>query len=153
MVTSTLARRTRPPGPYIDLGRRIKTLRERRGLSQPAFADLVGISRGYPPRLENGDNCPSPSVLRRIAAALDADYTELAELAGYIDESEGDDTFTAPREKAAPLRRMLGYTADQLERIERMARIMLLSGEPSNDAVDERRQKDDIEKETREEES
>lgn len=152
MVTSTLSRRTRPPGSYIALGRRIKALRERRGLSQPALADLAGISPGYPPRIENGDNCPSPVVLKRIAAALDADYNELATLAGYIDEQEGDEMIKAPRGTAASIRRMLGYTTDQWERIERMARIMLLSSEPANETQDEGREHHDVEGETREQE-
>jgi transcriptional regulator with XRE-family HTH domain len=85
MVMEALARKTRTPGPYIKLGRRIAELRRLKGLSQREFARLVGMSEGYPSQFEGGHNRPDSPMLRRIADVLEADLDELAVLAAHID--------------------------------------------------------------------
>ncbi|GAO39221.1 putative regulatory protein [Sphingomonas changbaiensis NBRC 104936] len=52
------------------LGRNIRALRERTGLSQEAFADHVGLHRTYISDLERGTRNPTVRVVEKIALAL-----------------------------------------------------------------------------------
>ena len=57
----------------LDLGARIKGLRERQGLTPQALADKAGVSRIYVQKIEAGSReSPSFDVLDRIAHALGA---------------------------------------------------------------------------------
>lgn len=59
----------------VELGRRIKTTREARGLSQEDLARAVGVRAGIVSRWENGKNVPRLKRLTQIAAALDHDVS------------------------------------------------------------------------------
>lgn len=89
---------------YGALGERIAELRERAGLTQREMAERADISDGYPPKIESGENRPTPERLRRIARVVGADYAELAQLAGYADAPIGEITMTVTEEEAAHLR-------------------------------------------------
>jgi len=52
------------------LGKRVKKLRERAGMSQQALADLVGVERNHIYRIEAGKTNLSLGLIRDIAAAL-----------------------------------------------------------------------------------
>jgi len=52
------------------LGRRIRALRERRGLTQEDFAERGGISVSFASLLERGERSPSYETLLQVAAAL-----------------------------------------------------------------------------------
>ncbi len=54
----------------LELGRRIRTLREERGLSLSRLATAVGVSESFLSQVERGVASPSVASLRRIAAAL-----------------------------------------------------------------------------------
>lgn len=57
----------------LDLGKRIKELREQQDLTQQALADKAGVSRIYVQKIEAGAReSPSWDVLERIAQALGA---------------------------------------------------------------------------------
>lgn len=61
------------------LGKKVKALREAKGLSQYALSDESGISRSQIVRLENGDlNCTIATLLS-IAQALEVEVKELVE--------------------------------------------------------------------------
>jgi HTH-type transcriptional regulator, competence development regulator len=71
-------------------GDRVRNLRRAKGLGQRAFAEMVGISHTYVSKIENekldfGDY-PSEDLIRKLAAALDADEDELLILAKKIPE-------------------------------------------------------------------
>jgi len=53
------------------IGKRIKQLRERRGLSQGDIEAVSGMLRAYISRVEHGHTIPSVDTLERFAAALD----------------------------------------------------------------------------------
>lgn len=108
----------RKPRPYRALGRRVAQLRRERGITQWELADQVGISHGYPPLIESGQNRPDAAILRRIASILRADYNELAVLAGFLPESEGDVEMKLPREVAPIARRLLAYPAEVWAKLE-----------------------------------
>jgi len=54
----------------LELGRRIRTIRERRGLSLRAVADAAGVSESFLSQVERGVASPSVASLRGIAEAL-----------------------------------------------------------------------------------
>lgn len=53
-----------------ELGRRIRTLRDRRGLSLRAVAETAGVSESFLSQVERGVASPSVASLRGIAEAL-----------------------------------------------------------------------------------
>ncbi len=61
----------------IELGRTVRHLRAERGLSQEAFADLVGLHRTYMGGVERGQRNVGVRNLARIASALGLSVSEL----------------------------------------------------------------------------
>ena len=49
---------------------RLRQIRERRGMTQEALAEKVGVSRAYLSRLEMGRHDPPLSRLRKLAKVL-----------------------------------------------------------------------------------
>ena len=56
---------------------RLRTLRERRKMTQAELAEKVGVSRAYLSRLEMGMHDPPLSRLRKLAKALRVPVEEL----------------------------------------------------------------------------
>lgn len=59
------------------VGARLRRYREERGLSQEAFADLVGVHRTYMGGLERGERNITLKSLERIAGMINADPVAL----------------------------------------------------------------------------
>ena len=59
------------------LGKNIKLLRARRGLSQADFAEKADISITFLSNIERGIKYPQPDMLSKIANALGVDVNEL----------------------------------------------------------------------------
>lgn len=64
-------------GHLQGLARRIRALRERRGLTQEDFAERCGISVSFASLLERGERSPSYETLVQVAAALGVSLAEL----------------------------------------------------------------------------
>ncbi|XXF76716.1 helix-turn-helix transcriptional regulator [Myxococcaceae bacterium GXIMD 01537] len=64
-------------GHLLGLARRIRALRERRGLTQEDFAARCGISVSFVSLLERGERGPSYETLLEVARALDLPLWEL----------------------------------------------------------------------------
>ena len=60
-----------------EFGRRLRRLREEKGLSQEAFADLAGVHRTYVSGVELGRRNVSLEIIARLAYALDVAVAEL----------------------------------------------------------------------------
>jgi transcriptional regulator with XRE-family HTH domain len=73
--------------PQLGLGRAIRELRHRRGLSQEALGHGAGIHPTWISHIESGRNNPAWASVRRIAAALDV---TIAEVASLSEELEGE---------------------------------------------------------------
>jgi transcriptional regulator with XRE-family HTH domain len=69
------------------LGRNIKVLRARRGLSQAGLAEKADISIPFLSNIERGIKYPQPEMLSRIANALGAQVSELF-TTDFADESK-----------------------------------------------------------------
>lgn len=68
----------------MNLGDKIRQLREDMGLTQGHLANSSSVSQGYLSQLENGEvKNPSAAVLLRVAQAMHVDSDELFEAAGY----------------------------------------------------------------------
>lgn len=59
------------------LGKNIKILRARRGLSQADFAEKAAISITFLSNIERGIKFPQPDMLSKIARTLGVDVNEL----------------------------------------------------------------------------
>jgi transcriptional regulator with XRE-family HTH domain len=58
-------------GVFMKLYEKIKTLRNKKGLSQAELADKIDLSHGHITRLETGKFNPSTEVLKKIADLFD----------------------------------------------------------------------------------
>jgi transcriptional regulator with XRE-family HTH domain len=68
----------------MELGKRIRELREEIGFTQGQVAGEAAVSQGYLSQLENGDvRNPSAAVILRLAQAIHVDPDDLFEAAGY----------------------------------------------------------------------
>ena len=56
---------------------KLRQARQRRSLTQGELADLAGVAKQTIHRAEAGIGAPRPSVLRKIAAALDVEPSDL----------------------------------------------------------------------------
>jgi transcriptional regulator with XRE-family HTH domain len=67
--------------PQPALGKAIRELREKRGLTQEAVAHDAGVTTATLGVIERGLSNPTWATLRRIASALDASMVDVARLA------------------------------------------------------------------------
>ncbi len=68
----------------MNLGDKIRQLRDEAGLTQGQLAVGSSVSQGYLSQLENGEvKNPSAAVLLRVAQAIKIDPDDLFEAAGY----------------------------------------------------------------------
>jgi transcriptional regulator with XRE-family HTH domain len=68
----------------MELGKRIRELREEIGFTQGQLAGEAAVSQGYLSQLEHGDvRNPSAAVILRLAQAIHVDADDLFEAAGY----------------------------------------------------------------------
>ena len=63
----------------IDVGERLRMIREHRGLSQRALAQAAGMSANALSQIERGNVSPSLGTLNRLAAALNVPITAFFE--------------------------------------------------------------------------
>lgn len=61
----------------LQFGQRIRTLRKEKGLSQEAFADLVGLDRSYIGGVERGMRNVSLANIQKLAAALEISIQDI----------------------------------------------------------------------------
>jgi transcriptional regulator with XRE-family HTH domain len=70
------------------LGRNIKALRARRGLSQADLAEKANISITFLSNIERGIKFPLPNILSKIANALGIEVNQLFVAHGASDEGK-----------------------------------------------------------------
>jgi transcriptional regulator with XRE-family HTH domain len=75
-----------PTSPREQLGRKLRDLRLRAGLSGDALAAQTGLSQSKVSRVERGLSLPSVEELRAWATATEATGSELRELAGLVEQ-------------------------------------------------------------------
>jgi transcriptional regulator with XRE-family HTH domain len=73
--------------PQPALGKAIRQLRDKRGMTQEALAHAAGVTVGHLSMIERGHSNPTWATVKAIAAALDAPMVELTKLAVKFDAS------------------------------------------------------------------
>jgi transcriptional regulator with XRE-family HTH domain len=73
---------------HVALGRAVRDLRGRRGISQEELALRSGVHRTYLGGIERGHRNPSYTNLRRIADALSVRPSELVMRAEELEEAD-----------------------------------------------------------------
>ena len=85
------------------LGVRVRSSREKRGLTQQSLADVIGIDRTYLSGIENGRRNVSFENLVRLARGLDIPLSELVD--GVDVECDGKSYHSTPQAYAADMNR------------------------------------------------
>lgn len=107
---------------------KLKDMRKLKGFTIRELADRSGVSAAYISQLENGNRgIPSPDVLMKLSEGLNTSYSELMDIAGYLESSTSVQEF---QNNPVNLRRFLrenelmfdGFilTAEDKEWVERM---------------------------------
>lgn len=78
-----MAQATQPEGELF--GRRLREVRQQRGLTQQAVADLAAMSLTYISNMEHGLKVPSLTTIIRLAVALDC---KVMDLVGAFDKTD-----------------------------------------------------------------
>ena len=68
MIQSTTAQ---TKGGHVDIGRKLKDIREQKNLSQGDIEKRTGLLRCYVSRVENGHTVPSVETIEKFSRALD----------------------------------------------------------------------------------
>ncbi|MFC5451662.1 helix-turn-helix domain-containing protein [Paenibacillus aestuarii] len=72
---------------------KLKDMRKLKGFTIRELADRSGVSAAYISQLENGNRgIPSPDVLMKLSEGLNSSYSELMEIAGYLESTQGAHT-------------------------------------------------------------
>lgn len=72
--------------PQPALGKAIRQLRDKRGMTQEALAHTAGVTVGHLSLIERGHSNPTWATVKAISAALDASLVELAKLSLGFEE-------------------------------------------------------------------
>jgi transcriptional regulator with XRE-family HTH domain len=116
---------TSPASGHLQgLARRIRALRERRGLTQEDFAARCGISVSFASLLERGERSPSYETLLQVASALELPLWELLRL---------DDTQDAGLHRLEEFARERRLSRAQVDRLLAVAEVMFSDSVPSGD--------------------
>lgn len=75
--------------PQVGLGRAIRQLREKRGLSQEELGHRAEIHPTWVSHLESGRNNPAWATVRSLARALEVSMGELAALSEQLEPGGG----------------------------------------------------------------
>ncbi|SDO29080.1 Transcriptional regulator, contains XRE-family HTH domain [Paenibacillus sp. yr247] len=111
---------------------KLKDMRKLKGFTIRELADRSGVSAAYISQLENGNRgIPSPEVLMKLSEGLNTSYSELMDIAGYLEPSQSVQKFQS---NPVNLRRFLrenelmfdGFvlTAEDKEWVERMLTVL-----------------------------
>ncbi|HEX8825690.1 MAG TPA: helix-turn-helix domain-containing protein [Archangium sp.] len=115
-------------GHLQGLARRIRTLRERRGLTQEDFAVRCGISVSFASLLERGERSPSYETLVQVAGALGVPLADLFR----VEEDE-----VAGAHRLVELVRERGLTRAEVDRLLAVAEAMFGGREPGAPPAEE----------------
>lgn len=73
---------------------KLRDLRKLKGFTLRELADRSGVSAAYISQLENGNRgIPSPEVLMKLSEGLNTSYSELMDIAGYLESAPSTEKF------------------------------------------------------------
>jgi transcriptional regulator with XRE-family HTH domain len=109
-------------GHLQGLARRIRALRERRGLTQEDFAARCGISVSFASLLERGERSPSYETLLQVAGALELPLWELLRL---------DDAQDSGAHRLEDFARQRRLSRADVDRLLAVAEVMFTEASPA----------------------
>lgn len=109
-------------GHLQGLARRIRALRERRGLTQEDFAARCGISVSFASLLERGERSPSYETLLQVAQALELPLWELLRL---------EDAQDSGSHRLEAFARSRGLSRVDVDRLLAVAEVMFTEASPA----------------------
>ena len=72
--------------PQPALGKAIRQLRDKRGMTQEALAHAAGVTVGHLSMIERGHSNPTWATVKAIVAALDASMVDLTKIAAALEK-------------------------------------------------------------------
>jgi transcriptional regulator with XRE-family HTH domain len=125
-----MARKRQVTAEGLRIGRAVARRRAQAHMTKGQLAQYARVSLPWLSQLEAG-YIPGPSVqmMHRIARALGTTLDEL------LRDAANDDVgaMPVPLEKVGPIRRLLRYSADQLDRLAETAALLFVEPVPSPD--------------------
>jgi transcriptional regulator with XRE-family HTH domain len=91
----------------MDFGKRLRELRQERGIGIKRLAKVLGINYSYISKIESGNIYPSESLIQRISKALDHDPDELMLLAKKVPSNWEHAIYENPAHVASLIRESL----------------------------------------------
>ena len=104
----------------MDVGKRIRTLREAKGLSQADIEKRSGLLRSYVSRVENGYTAPSLQTLEKFAKALELEPHQLLIAEPRSQGKFGPTRITTPFPTTSRIARVFGISKARVDRISRL---------------------------------
>jgi transcriptional regulator with XRE-family HTH domain len=103
----------------MNVGKRIRKLREAKGVSAAEIEKRSGLSRSYVSRVENGHTAPSLSNLEKIAKAIEVEPYQLLFGEPKPPKKFGPTLITTPFPSTARIARVFGISKERVDRISR----------------------------------
>ncbi|SFL27668.1 Transcriptional regulator, contains XRE-family HTH domain [Paenibacillus sp. 1_12] len=124
----------------------LRDMRKLKGFTIRELADRSGVSSAYISQIENGNRgVPSPDVLMKLSEGLNTPYSNLMEIAGYLEQSQDSGNSKDYVKPRVNLRRFLRdnelsfdgieLTEQDKEWIERMLTVLFWKDKKKEDQV------------------
>ena len=104
----------------MDVGKRIRKLREAKGLSQADIENRSGLLRSYVSRVEGGYTAPSLATLEKFAKALEVEPYQLLFDERNSPKRFGRTLITTPYPSTSRIARVFGFSKERVDRISRL---------------------------------
>ena len=104
----------------MNIGKRLRKLRQAKGLSQADIEKRVGLLRSYVSRVESGYTVPSLSTLEKFAKAVEVEPYQLLFEERNSPKKFGPTLITTPFPSTARIARVFGLSKKRVDRISRL---------------------------------
>lgn len=115
----------------MQIGARLRMLRDEKGLSQGDIEERTGLMRCYVSRLENGHTIPSLETLERLAKALEVPLYKMF----YSDAGEAASSNLTRRKTLEELAEQDGKAGDEARFLLRLRKLWVRLAEPDRDIL------------------
>ena|SRR3990172_1640833 len=104
----------------MNVGKRIRKLREAKGLSQVDIERRTGLLRSYVSRVEGGHTVPSLSTLEKFAKAVEVEPYQLLFEERKSPKKIGPTVITTPFPSISRVARVLGISRQRADHLTRL---------------------------------
>ena len=115
----------------MQIGNRLRMLREKMGLSQGDIEERTGLMRCYLSRIENGHTIPSLETLERLAPALDVPLYKMF----CLDAGEAPPPNLTRRKSPEELVDQNGKAGEEARFLARLKNLWVRLAEPDRDIL------------------